>query len=161
MVGLLCLATSMQQKSRVRILGWNLCAAISMFVSCCFLWNFSAMVLMGVSSVRSVTALIFAIFPSIKFRWLVLTNVVLGVAIVGLNIVFWQGYLSVVSMVIGIGFIVAFAQSRPSRIRYTIAPFRIISTTYYLILFAPINAVIEITAFVSTVIGIWRYRKRG
>ncbi|MDR0462153.1 MAG: YgjV family protein [Christensenellaceae bacterium] len=160
LIGLVCLVASMQQKGRVKILSWNLCAACAMFTSCCFLWKFSAMILMGVSSVRSVTALLFAMYPKTN-RWIFLiTNVVLGSAIIALNVIFWQGWLSILSIIIGIGFILAFAQTKPKNIRRTIAPVRLISTTYYCFLLAPINAVIEITAFVSTAIGMIRYDRK-
>ena len=155
-IGLIFIIVSMQQKSRISILSWNLAAAVSMFISCCCMWQFSAMILMGVSSVRSVTALIFAIKPDVK-KWIfITTNVVLALLIVVLNIVFWNGYFSIFSIIIGIGFIISFAQVKPRNIRLTIAPIRVISTVYYLLMLATINAVIELTALISAIVGMIR-----
>lgn len=156
-MGLILIIISMQQKSRISILSWNLAAAVAMFISCCCLWQFSAMILMGVSSVRSVTALIFAIKPDVK-KWIfITTNVVLALLIVVLNIVFWNGYLSIFSIIIGIGFIISFAQVKPRNIRLTIVPCRVISVVYYLLMLAPINAAIELTALISAVVGMIRF----
>lgn len=146
----------MQQKSRISILSWNLAAAVAMFISCCCLWQFSAMILMGVSSVRSVTALIFAIKPNVK-KWIfITTNVVLALSIIVFNIVFWNGYLSIFSIIIGIGSIISFAQVKPKNIRLTIAPIQVISTIYYILMLAPINAMIELTALISAIVGMIR-----
>ncbi len=105
---------------------------------------------------RSVTALIFAIKPNVK-KWIfITTNVVLALSIIVFNIVFWNGYLSIFSIIIGIGSIISFAQVKPKNIRLTIAPIQVISTIYYILMLAPINAMIELTALISAIVGMIR-----
>jgi hypothetical protein len=154
---LFCIVVSMQQKKRVTILTWNLIGTVFALTSVTFLWSFSAMILVGVATVRCITSLLFAIYLNTPKWVFYVTNCVLATAIIALNIVFWQGYLSILSMIVGIGFIISYMQTTPKNIRRTIVPIRIISTIYYFLLFAPVNAVIELTALASAIIGIIRF----
>jgi len=155
-LGLVCIAISMQQNTRKRLLWYNMAATILLFIGVCFLWQLSAVILLGVNTVRNGTALFFAHFPNTKRFWIWATSLALVVVLVTLNIVLWINWLNILSITIGIGFIIAFMQKTPKTMRLIIVPVRIIALVYFILLFAPINAVIEIVGLTSTIIGIIR-----
>ena len=156
-VGLVFIVVSMQQKTRVRILFFNLVATAFLLASVCFLWQLSAIVLMGVNTVRNITALGFACYPNTKRVYIWLTSAVLAIALIALNIVFWKSWLNILSITIGIGFIVAFMQTKPKNLRAIIVGVRLVAIVYWGLLLAPINASIEVIGLISTIVGIVRF----
>jgi len=156
LVGLFFVIWSMQGKTRKRVLWLNTTATMFLLVGLLFLGNVSAIILMSVSVSRNITALIFAYYPRAHKAWIWITSIILATALIVLNIVFWDNWLNAISIIIGIGFIISFMQEAPRNMRLTIIWFRIIALVYFIILLAPINAVMETLGLVATIVGIIR-----
>ena len=156
LVGLVFVVISTQQKSTKKYILLYLIATISVVVGLCFLGEISALILSGAGIIRNLISLYFAYHEDANKKIkLVATSFVL-VLIVVLNIVFWQNYLNLLSILVGTLLVICFIQDKSSRMRIWMVIAEIVSIVYYSLLLAPINVAIEFFGLVSAIVGIIR-----
>ena len=92
--------------------------------------------------------------PNKTAKW-VMSGVIVALLII-LNIVFWENYLNIFSIVFGISMVISFMQKEAKTIRKISILVGIIGITYYALLQTPINIVIEAVGMGSAIVGIIR-----
>ena len=155
-VGLVLVVISMQQKTSKGILWYRNFATASVTVGVCFLGEISAIIMCGAGMIRNAVSLVFAYKPNTSRFWRWGTSGILIALLISLNIVFWTGYLNIISMVLGISLVITFMQKKPSTIRALSVGMEIISIVYYSLLLSPINVGIEVFGLISAIVGIVR-----
>jgi hypothetical protein len=148
---------AMQQKTRIAILWYRSVSVVLILTSVILIGNVSAIILMSIGVARNAVALILAYKPKTP-RWIKLTaGLLLIAALIALNIIFWTGWLSVMSMVIGTGYIIAFLQEKPANVRKFTFFTAIPDVVYFSIIIAPVNAIRVLLMGTSALIGIIRH----
>ena len=157
-VSLVFTALAFVQKSREKILILNTAAIILALAASFFLKEVSVIIMFGVSASRN----LFALFLAFKVKgddrlYRVAAIGVLIPILVILNVIFWDGALSLLSMVIGATFTIALLQSNPKIIRFGIVFGESLSIIYFSIIFIPINIIAETIGLTSAIIGILKH----
>lgn len=156
LVGLVFVVISTQQKSTKKYILFYTIATVVVVIGLCFLGETSALILSGAGIIRNIISLYFACNENAnkKIKWVAVSFVL--VLIVGLNIVFWQNYLNILSILVGVLLVVCFIQKTPSLMRKWMVVAEIVSIVYYSLLLAPMNVAIEVFGLVSAIVGIIR-----
>lgn len=157
LIALALVIVSTQQKSAIRICFFKGVSTVFSCIGVCFMGQLSAIVLNAVGIARSAMAIYFAYKPDLKHHIKVTLTSALMTILIALNIVFWQGLQSILCMVVGILSIIAYIQTNPKMIRIMVFSLSIISCIYYLLIQSPMNAVIDMFGFISSLIGIIRF----
>jgi len=118
------------------------------------------MIMIGMGFVRSVVLLIMSYKSEIKagVKWSVFG--VLAVSLVALNIIFWDGFLSVLSMAVGLAFLTAFIQSKPANVRRVSILAASLAIVFYILSFLPVNAAINLSVLISSIVGLVRLDRK-
>jgi hypothetical protein len=159
--------TAMQQKNTTNILWHRSIYALLVFAGGVFLGKASVMVMLGVSVLRNIILLGLSyhdnnekknksLFKKIKWT----TFALLAASLIALNAVFWEGYLSILSMVDGLIFLTAFIQSNPANVRRITIFGAISSVAYFVLIFSPVNIVINLAVLVSSIVGLVKLDKK-
>ena len=116
--------------------------------------------MIGMGFVRSVILLILSYKTEISklVKWSVFA--VLAVSLVALNIIFWENYLSLLSIAVGMAFLTAFIQSNPANVRRVSILAASLAIVFYILMFLPVNAVINISVLVSSIVGLARLDRK-
>jgi len=153
---LVCLIVSMQQKTRTKLMWWNTVGMFFGVVGAIFLGFASVIILMTINFSRNVTVLIFSYFPNAKQRIFWSFGAALIIAVTTANLIFWENWLSGMSIAVGIGFIVAFFQMTPKRMRFGLCIMRFPACAFAILTTNLVQAVTETVAFTSGLIAIIR-----
>lgn len=157
---LIFVVISFQQKDSKKLIILRNIATLFVFIGICFLGNVSAIIFCGVGVIRNLLALYFAYKPNANKIYKYIASVILAILLIILNIIYWNNYLNIFSIVIGIMAIITFMQTKSSVIRKLSVFLEIISIIYYAILLSPINVIIEVASLVSVIIGIIRLDRK-
>ena len=153
---LVCLIVSMQQRTRKKLMWWNTTGMFVSFIFTFFLGVVPVIILVGINLARNIAVLIFSHFKHVdkRIEWAV--AILLVVALVTGNVVFWDGWMSIFSIAVGTGFIVAFFQPTPKRMRFGLACVRFPAATFHFLAGNFMQVVTELVVFTSGLIGIIR-----
>lgn len=153
--------TAMQQKKRTDILWHRSIFSLLLFGGVCFLGNLPAMIMIGVGFLRNLVLLIlsFKTNLSILIKWSIF--VALAVSLIVLNIIFWENYLSLLSIAVGLAFLTAFIQTKPVNIRRVSIVAASLAIVFYILSFLPVNALINLSVLISSIVGLVRLDKKN
>jgi hypothetical protein len=126
----------------------------------CFLGKLSAIILMGVALIRNIILLILSYKTKLPKPVKITIFSALAVSLIVLNIVFWENWLSLLSMATGLVFLIAFIQSKPVNVRRISVAAASLSIIYYILIFSPTNAVINIAVLISSTVGLARFDRK-
>jgi hypothetical protein len=153
---LVCLVVSMQQKSRTRLMLWNTVGIASGLIGAIFLGIASVIILMAISLARNTIVLIFSYFKKVRLSITLICIITLSIAFVAANIIFWENWLSGMSIAVGIGFLIGFFQTTPKKMRLGISIVRIPAFIFSILTTNLVQGITELFAFISGVIAIKR-----
>ena len=157
LVALVFVVISFQQNVPKKIILYRCVATLCTFVGVCFFGDMSAIVLNATSQIRSIVALYSACHPRpIKSVEMVLCGYTIFVLLF-LNLAFWQGYLSILSIAVGVLKLFSFVQKTPKLIRVLSAGACIMAAVYYSLLMSPINIAIEVFSLIAVIVGMIRF----
>lgn len=148
-IGLIFVVISFQQKKKNILVIYRIAADFFYLLSMIFLHNSSAIILCLVGILRDILSLV---SPRIKKDYIRSFFVALLVFIlVFANILFWDNYLNILSMIMGILNIICFMQKNTKTIRRLSSIIEFIAIVYFALLLSPINVISEIISFVSII----------
>ena len=156
LVGLIFVIISNQQKTSNKLLIFRNIATMFVFGSVCFLGQISAIIMCGVGIVRNLIALIFTYKPNINKGYKIGAGAFLIIALVALNIVFWQNWLNIFSIVVGSLLVITFLQDSAKSIRIFTVIAEALAVVYYGLMLSPLNVGFEAFSLVSALVGIIR-----
>lgn len=156
LIGLILVVISFQCKTTKKLIWLRNIATLSVFTGLCVLGNVSAIIMCGAGVIRNAVSLVFAYRPNTKNIVKIVSGCLIVVLLIVLNIVFWNNYMNIFSIVIGSVNVYTFLQSKPSTIRKCSIFAEILAITYYGILLSPTNVAIEVVGLVSAIIGMIR-----
>lgn len=161
-IGLIFVIISFQQKTTYKLIVLRNIATIFVFVGLFFLGNISAIIMCGAGVIRNLVSLYFAKKPDTKKIKKYISSILIVCLLILLNIVFWNNWYNLYSIILGAFNVFTFMQEKPSTIRICSVIAEILAITYYSLLFTPINIVIECVGLISAIVGIIRLdiRKR-
>jgi len=159
-VSIIFCVTAMQQRKTTDILWHRSIFSLLLFGGVCFLGKLPAMIMIGMGFIRSVILLILSYKAELSklIKWSVFA--VLAVSLVVLNIIFWENYLSLLSIAVGMAFLTAFIQSKPANVRRVSIAAASLAIIFYILMFLPVNAVINVSVLISSVVGLVRLDRR-
>ena len=105
---------------------------------------------------RVSTALVLAYFPQIKYRWKFIAGLLVIAYLTTLNIVLWESYLSILSIIFGASMTVMYLQRKARTIRFMAIGVGILGITFFALNLNPMNAIIEAFGLGSAIVGIIR-----
>ena len=155
-IGLIFVILSFQQKTSYKLILLRNIATLFVFIGLCFLGNLSAIIMCGAGVFRNIVSLYFAIKPNSKKMKKYIASVIIVILLVILNIIFWNSWFNLYSMILGAFNVYTFMQEKPSTIRKCSVIAEILAITYYSLLFTPVNIVIECFGLGSAIVGIIR-----
>ena len=155
-IGLIFVVISYQQKDSKKLLIFRNIATIFVFIGLIIYGNVSAIIFCGVGAIRNLVALYFAYKPNTNKVYKYIASVILALILVVLNIIYWNNYLNIFSMVVGIVAIITFMQNDAATIRKLSIVLEVLSITYYSLLLSPTNVAIDIIGLTSAIVGIIR-----
>jgi len=160
LVSIIFCVLAMQQKKTTDMLWHRTIYSLLIFGGGCFLGKLPAMIIMGVAFLRNVVLLILSYRAKISkiMKWSVFA--VLASTLIALNIIFWENYLSILSIAVGLAFLTAFIQSKPVNVRRVSVGAAALAIVFYILVFAPVNAVINLAVLISSIVGLVRFDKR-
>ena len=160
LVSIIFCVTAMQQKKTTDILWHRSIFSLLLFAGVCFLGRLPAMIMIGVGFLRSVVLLILSFKPetSRMVKWSVFA--VLAVSLIVLNIIFWENYLSLLSIAVGLTFLIAFIQTKPANVRRVSIAAAGLAIVFYILMFLPVNALINVSVLISSIVGLVRLDQR-
>ena len=153
---LICLVISMQQKTRTRLMWWNTIGIASGLIGAIFLGIAPVIILMAISLARNIVILIFSYYQKVKLSISLTCLIVLSIAFVVANAIFWGNWLSGMSIAVGIGFLIGFFQTTPKKMRLGISIVRIPAFIFSILTTNLVQGITELFAFISGVIAIKR-----
>ncbi len=150
---------SFQQKGAKKLLIFRNVATFFSFASLCFLGNLSAIIMCGAGVIRNLTSLYFATKGGSKKMKLV-ASILIVVLLIVLNIIYWNNLYNIFSIIVGTMNVVTFMQDDAKSIRKFSIISGTLATTYCFLIFAPVNAIIELFGLVSAIVGIIRLDRK-
>ena len=134
--------------------------SLLIFGGICFLGKLPAMIMTGVAFVRNGVLLGISYKANIskKIKWSIFAA--LAASLIALNIVFWENFLSILSIAVGLAFLTAFIQSKPVNVRRVSIGAAALAIIFYILVFSPVNAVINVAVLVSSIVGLVRFDKK-
>lgn len=155
-IALIFVIISFQQKTTKRVLIFRNIATLFNLAGVAFLGNLSIIFLNIVGALRNASALYFAVKPKTHraIKWA--TCAALAALLAALNGIFWENYLNILSITMGLLLIVSFMQPTAKRIRAVGFFAQIVGIVYTSLLVIPINIAIEAFGFCSVIVGMVR-----
>lgn len=162
-IGLIFVVLSFQQKESKRIILFYVLATLFVLIGLCIYGDASSIVLCSVGLIRNLTALFFAYKPNTKSSIKFTASVFLIFILILFNIIYWNNYLNILSIIIGTLATIMFMQKDAKIIRKLSLIFEILLIIYFALLLTPINVIMEIIGLTSVIIGIIRLdiKKKG
>lgn len=155
-VGLIFIFFSFQQKSAKKLILLKTLATVSVFIGLCFLENISSIILCGAGVIRCLVTLYFAYKPDTKKIYKYIASAFIVLLLCVLNIIYWNNFYNLLSIIIGIFTLITFMQEKASTIRKLSIISEILLATYFALLFSPTNVIIEVVGLISAIVGIIR-----
>ena len=155
-VGLVFVVISNQQKTSYKLLLMRTIATFFVFAGLCFLGNISAIIMCSAGIIRNFVSLYFAIKPNSKKSIKYISSGFIIILLIILNIIFWNNWLNLYSIILGSFNVYTFMQEKASTIRKCSVIAEILAITYYSLLLTPVNIIIECFGLVSAIVGIIR-----
>jgi E3 ubiquitin-protein ligase DOA10 len=155
-VVLLLVVVSMQQRTAVRLLWWRWIATATCFIALIFLGSIPALIVCTAGIIRNSVALYFAYKPKTPtyIKWI--ASILIVAMLITLNAIFWEGYLTVLTMIFAIGFLIMFMQRKPSTTRLIGLVVYPIGITFNILILSPMGTALELFALLSTIVAIFR-----
>lgn len=152
--------SAMQQKKTTDILWHRTLYSLLLFGGVCFVGKLPAMIMIGMGFVRSLILLILSFKAAIQrwIKWLVFG--ILAASLIALNIIFWENYLSLLSIAVGLAFLTAFIQEKPVNVRRVSIVAAGIAIIFYILMFLPVNAMINLAVLISSIVGLFRLDRK-
>lgn len=162
-IGLLFVILAFQQKEAKRIILFYTLATLFVLIGMCVYGNVSSIILCAVGLLRNLVTLYYAYKPDTKRIVKLIASIILIAMLITFNIIFWDNYLNILSMVIGITAVITFMQKNAAIIRKLSVLFELLLVTYFALLLSPINVIMEILGLTSVIVGIIRLdiKKKG
>ena len=162
-IGLLFVILAFQQKEAKRIILFYTLATLFVLIGMCVYGNISSIILCAVGLIRNLVTLYYAYKPDTKRTVKLIASFILIAMLITFNILFWDNYLNILSMVIGITAVITFMQKNAAIIRKLSVLFELLLITYFALLLSPINVIMEILGLTSVIVGIIRLdiKKKG
>lgn len=154
--GLIFVILSNQQRTPFKLLLMRTIATFFVFAGLCFLGNISAILMCGAGVLRNFVSLYFATKPNTKKSIKYFASILIVILLVGLNIIFWNNWLNIYSIILGSFNVYTFMQESASKIRKCSVIAETLAVTYYCILFTPVNIIIDSFGLISAIVGIIR-----
>ena len=160
LISIIFCITAMQQKKRTNILWHRSLYSLLLFAGVCFLGEISAMIMVGVGFLRTFVLLLLSYRTknSDTLNWVVFA--LLATVLVVLNFIFWENYLNILGIAVGLTFLFAFIQEKPATIRRVSIAAASIAIVFYTLLFSPVNALINLAVLISSIVGLFRLDKK-
>lgn len=152
--------SAMQQKKTTDILWHRTLYSLLLFGGVCFVGKLPAMIMIGMGFVRSLVLLILSFKAEIQrwIKWLVFG--ILAASLIALNVIFWENYLSLLSIAVGLAFLTAFIQEKPVNVRRVSIAAAGIAIVFYILMFLPVNAMINLAVLISSIVGLFRLDRK-
>lgn len=155
--------TAMQQKKTSDILWHRSIYALLVFAGGVFLGKASVMIMLGVAFLRNLILLFLSYRNSSKaafkkIKWMIFIG--LAASLIALNIIFWENYLSLLSMADGLIFLTAFIQTEPVNVRRISIVGASTSIVFFVLIFSPVNVVINLAVLISSIMGLLKIDKQ-
>lgn len=162
-IGLLFVILAFQQKEAKRIILFYTLATLFVLIGMCVYGNVSSIILCAVGLLRNLVTLYYAYKPDTKRIVKLIASIILIAMLITFNIIFWDNYLNILSMIIGITAVITFMQKNAAIIRKLSVLFELLLITYFALLLSPINVIMEILGLTSVIVGIIRLdiKKKG
>ena len=161
LVSIIFCITAMQQKKTSDILWHRTIYSLLIFGCGCFLGVLPAIIMMGVAFLRNLILLLLSFKTKISKLAKGWIFAALAASLIALNIIFWENYLSLLSIAVGLAFLTAFIQSNPANVRRVSIVAASLAIVFYVLVFSPVNAIINIAVLTSSIVGLVRLDKRG
>ena len=155
-ISLVFVIISFQQKGAKKLIIFRNIATFFSFAGLCFLGNISAIIMCGAGVIRNLTSLYFITKEKVNKNIKLLASVLIVILLIILNIVYWKNIYNIFSIVVGTMNVVTFMQENAKLIRKFSMISGTLATIYCLLIYSPINALIELFGLVSAIIGIIR-----
>ncbi|MDE6141994.1 MAG: YgjV family protein [Bacilli bacterium] len=155
-ISLVFVIISFQQKGAVKLIIFRNIATFFSFVGLCFLGNISAIIMCGAGVIRNLTSLYFITRDKVNKNIKLLASVFIVILLIILNIIYWKDIYNIFSIVVGTMNVVTFMQENAKLIRKFSVVSGTFATIYCLLIYSPINALIELFGLVSAIVGIIR-----
>ena len=155
-ISLVFVIISFQQKGAVKLIIFRNIATFFSFVGLCFLGNISAIIMCGAGVIRNLTSLYFITRDKVNKNIKLLASVFIVILLIILNIIYWKDIYNIFSIVVGTMNVVTFMQENAKLIRKFSVVSGTFATIYCLLIYSPINALIELLGLVSAIVGIIR-----
>ena len=155
-IALLFAIVSTQQKTIFKISLYKGISTLVSFCGLCFLGSIPALILNGISVLRSVMVMFFIYKPEIKKIEKYGLTSALFVLLVILNIIFWENIYNLFGILIATALILTYIQSNPKTLRIMVCCVSLFSAIFYLLLQSPMNAIIDLFGCCSALVGIFR-----
>lgn len=160
LVSMIFAFTAMQQRKRTKILWHRSIYSLLLFIGVCFLGKISAIIMVGIGFFRTLVLLFLAYKTKLSklIKWLVFAG--LAAILITLNIIFWENYLSLLSIAVGLAFLIAFIQEKTINVRRVSIVAALIAIVFYILVLSPANAIINVAVLVSSIIGLFRINRK-
>ena len=155
-VALVFVIIQMQQKTAKRLLWYRMLATSIALVGAIFLGVFPVIVIMIAGIVRLSAALFFAYRPNTKIFYKWIAGALIAALIITLNIVFWESYLNILSIIFGIGMVAMYLQKNATRIRVMSICVTTFGIVFYSLSMSPMNIATEAFCLANAIVGIIR-----
>lgn len=156
LVALILVIFSTQQRTALKINIYKGISTVFSLIGLCFIGQPSAIILNAVGVLRSIMVITFGLKPNInKYVKYSLVSALLLLLVI-LNIVFWQSFYNILSIIIAGTLILTYIQTNPRTIRTMVCGVSIVSAIYYTMIKSPMNSIIDLIGFTSSLIGIFR-----
>lgn len=156
LIALVLVVISTQQRTALKLNIYKGISTFFSFIGLCFLGQPSAIILNGVGVLRSIMVIAFGIKPNVNKRLKYSLVSALLALLVILNIVFWQSFYNLLSIIIAGTLIITYIQRDAKTIRTMVCGVSIVSAIYYTLIQSPMNAIIDLIGFMSSIVGIFR-----
>ena len=152
--------TAMQKTKLTDMLWHRSLYSLLLFAGACFLAELPAMIMIGIGFLRTLVLLILSYRENAKQRTRIIVFCVLAALLIGLNIIFWEGWLSILSIAVGILFLFAFIQTKSKNVRRITCVAATVAIVFYMASFMLVNALINLAVLISSIVGIFRLDKK-
>ncbi len=162
-IALVLVIVSFQQNDAKRLLVFRNIATFFSFIGLCFLGNISAVIMCGAGVIRNLTSLYFVTKEKVNKNIKLLASILIVILLIVLNIIYWENIYNIFSIAVGTMNVVTFMQENAKLIRKFSLISGSLATIYCLLIYSPINALIELFGLASAIVGIIRLdiKKKG
>lgn len=159
-LGLIFVVISFQQKETKTLKILILIAASFIFAGLCFLGNTSAIIIGCIGVIRNIISLFLTYKQPTNKNIKNVISLSIVLALIILNIIFWNNILNLLSILLGSLQVYTFMQESASKIRKYSVITEVVAIIYCALLVSPTNIIIEAVTLISAIIGIRRLDRK-